>query len=154
MQIRRARIDDSPDLLAWRNEFRARNMFRNRSKVSAEEHIRWLSEKLEDPEVFIFIGEEDEIGKVGVCRIERSSRYMDYEISVTIPKNLRGRGIGSELTRLAISTFWLDTRCPILAWVNRSNIASASLFTNLGFISSGMSQGNFLLYKLEVGGLI
>lgn len=129
-------------------------MFWNRSKVSAEEHIRWLSEKLEDPEVFIFIGEEVDIGKVGVCRIQRSSRYMDYEISITIPKNHRGRGIGSELTRLAISTFWLEIRCPIAAWVNKSNIASTSLFTNLGFISSGRSQGNFLLYKLEVGDLI
>jgi L-amino acid N-acyltransferase YncA len=116
--------------------------------------MRWLSEKLEDQETFIFIGEEVGIGKVGVCRIEKSSSSMNYEISVTIPQDLRGRGIGSEFTRLVISAFWLEISCPIVAWVNKSNLASVSLFTNLGFIASGLSQGDFLQFKLDVGCLI
>jgi L-amino acid N-acyltransferase YncA len=145
---------DSADLLAWRNEFRARKMFKNQSRVSPRDHMRWLSEKLEDQETFIFIGEEVGIGKVGVCRIEKSSSSMNYEISVTIPQDLRGRGIGSEFTRLVISAFWLEISCPIVAWVNKSNLASVSLFTNLGFIASGLSQGDFLQFKLDVGCLI
>ena len=147
-------MEDSADLLAWRNEFRARKMFRNRTRVSARDHMRWLSEKLEDQKTYIFIGEELGIGKVGVCRIERSSNLTEYEISVTIAQNLRGRGIGSEFTRLVISTFWLEISCPIVAWVNKSNFASASLFTNLGFVASGVSQGDFLQFKLDVGCLI
>jgi len=147
-------MDDSSDLLAWRNEFQARKMFRNRSEVSPEEHIRWLSEKLQDKESFIFIGEEVGLGKVGVCRIQRSLTSMDYEISVVIAENLRGRGVGPQLTRLVISTFWLEIRSPIIAWVHNSNLVSASLFTNLGFMASGVRQGDFAQFRLEFEGLI
>jgi L-amino acid N-acyltransferase YncA len=147
-------MDDSSDLLAWRNEIRARKMYLNRSEVSPAEHLRWLSEKLQDKETFIFIGEEVGIGKVGVCRIQKSSKSMDYEISIAVPQHLRGRGIGPELTRLVISVFWLEIKCPIVAWVNKSNLQSASLFTNLGFMASGESNGDFVHFKLEVGGLI
>lgn len=146
-------MDDSSDLLAWRNEVGARRMYRNRSEVSPEEHMHWLSEKLQDKETFIFIGEEVGIGKVGVCRIQRSSTLMDFEISVAIAENFRGRGIGPQLARLAISTFWLEISCPIVAWVNKSNLSSASLFSNLGFMASGAIQGDFVELKLEVGGL-
>jgi L-amino acid N-acyltransferase YncA len=115
--------------------------------------MHWLSEKLQDKETFIFIGEEVGIGKVGVCRIQRSSTLMDFEISVAIAENFRGRGIGPQLARLAISTFWLEISCPIVAWVNKSNLSSASLFSNLGFMASGAIQGDFVELKLEVGGL-
>ena len=154
MQIRRARIDDLSDLFSWRNESHARKMFRNQAEVSLEEHSRWLLEKLQDKESFIFIGEEMGLGKVGVCRIQKSLTSMDYEISVVIAKELRGRGMGHKLIRLGISTFWLEIKSPIIAWVHRTNFVSAALFTNLGFSAIGVKQGDFAAYRLEFEGLI
>ena len=154
MRIRKVLLGDAEDLLSWRNSMEARKMSRETSKTSLEDHLRWLEKRLADEGTFMFVGEQEGVGKVGVCRIQFSEESGDYEISLSISDDLRGRGIGSRFARRAIEEFWLEVELPIVAWVKDSNSRSTKLFLRLGFLSTGLRDGEFAQFRLAFGGLV
>lgn len=154
MMIRKVLFGDAEDLLSWRNSMGARRMSRDTSKISLEDHLRWLEKRLADDGTFMFVGEQEGVGKVGVCRIQVSEESGDYEISLSISDDLRGRGSGPRLARRAIEAFWLEMELPIVAWVKESNIRSTTLFLKLGFLSTELRDGEFAQFRLAFGGLV
>src|SRR5437899_695344 len=91
--LRPATWEDSRRIWEWRNEEATREASFNTGEVSYEEHERWFSRKLVDPNTRIFIVADLQGGELGYLRFDIKDN--EAEISVTIDKNKRRSGYGS-----------------------------------------------------------
>ena len=78
MDVRKATLDDSDDLLAWRNDPIARTMFKSRDIVDCTTHSAWLTHALGDPGTLILIG-ENAGNKVGIVRFELLEKSLERQ---------------------------------------------------------------------------
>lgn len=143
--LRPATAEDSADLLAWRNDPLTRANSRNTAEVSPEEHEAWLARVLADPNRRLWVG------MAGPEKVGVASAAFDggaAEISVTVARSARGRGIGAMLVDAAVDgarLIWADA--VIRAEIKPDNAASRAVFEACGFTLVG-DRGELLDYEL------
>lgn len=130
--VRKARSEDSMDVLRWRNDPVACAMSRHHEKVSVEDHAAWYPRAISGTERLLFIGIlKGE--KVGVVRFDRNSASL-WEVSITLAAEARGQNLGRRFLTMALEQ--LNDVCAstsVLAVIRVNNKASLRLFQNLGF---------------------
>jgi RimJ/RimL family protein N-acetyltransferase len=132
-----------------RNDPATRRASFSSAEVSAEEHHAWFSRKLEDPDCALLIVEEDGWA-VGQVRLDRSRRHT-AEISIGLAPDARGRGVGREALRIAVSqASELLGVSAVRALIKRDNAPSLAAFTAAGFRVVFEEDVVELLYELEV----
>jgi len=131
INIRSAEKEDAEYLFKLANDPGTRKNSFNPKPIEWSEHKSWFSEKLKDPDsyIYIFTLEKQSIGTV---RIDK--RKDKTIIGVTLDPNYRGRGLGSKIIRLGCNEFWKDNENAILAYIKKDNIGSVKSFEKAGFI--------------------
>ena len=141
---------DSGLLLGWRNDPGVRAGSRSTEMVAEAEHQAWFSGTLTDPGRTLLVVESSE-RPVGTVRFDE--RPGEAEISVTIARSHRGRGIGSRVIAEA-SELYLSSRPHVprvLAEVRESNRSSVAAFERAGYLPAGVdppSGSRLLAYTL------
>jgi RimJ/RimL family protein N-acetyltransferase len=137
--LRRARSDDAALLLRWRNDPGTRRGFLNPSPVRHGEHQSWFGRTLAARDSRIYIAEEQ--GRpVGQLRLDRRGRDT-AEISFSIERTSRGRGLGAVLLKRAATAGRRDLAVSrLVAHVLPDNVASAIAFLKAGYRFTGLRR--------------
>ncbi|MEM6630831.1 MAG: GNAT family N-acetyltransferase [Bacteroidota bacterium] len=133
LSIRKAQESDILVLFEWANEPVTRANSISQSLIQWENHQVWFSRKLQDPNCFLYISEQNAVA-VGMLRLEYGNEKAT--ISYSIAKNHRGKGLGKKTLEVGIKQFLGDCQKPISmieALVKPENIASVKTFEKLGF---------------------
>lgn len=128
---RKAENKDCELLYRWANNSDVRNNSFNPRRITWDEHRKWFSSKLIDPESFLFIFESEELIPLGIVRIERIRE--NRVIGVTVAPEFRGQGIGSRIIELGCRKFWENKTDDIFAYIKVSNKGSLMAFQNAKF---------------------
>ena len=147
MKVRFAKIEDSNDILSWRNDPVSRKNFKDSSILSIESHTIWFKNKLESDTARLIIAEKEE-EKIGVTRFE----IIDDSVLVSINLNpdSRGKGYGSRM--LLLSEEILDfriTRSLYKAEILKNNFASIKIFEKSGYALESL-QDSILIYTKSI----
>jgi RimJ/RimL family protein N-acetyltransferase len=130
--VRPALAGDALDLLHWRNDPLVRAMSRRHERIDEAAHMSWYAQAVNDPNRLLLIGEFAG-KKVGVVRFEPCEAAA-CEVSITVSSDARGRGIGKQLLRVALSRlFSIRPAVSVVAFARLDNEPSLKLFRALGF---------------------
>jgi|LakMenEpi03Aug12_release.lakeMendotaPanAssembly.Ray.scaffolds.fasta_scaffold1227342_1 RimJ/RimL family protein N-acetyltransferase len=132
---RTATLNDAAVLLAWRNDSSAREFSINSEIIPMDEHLMWLSDRLQrvQLEPFFLFAMGDNL--IGMSRLDVVSG-SDYknEISILVDSRQRSKGIGARILNITCNSFFnLHPDKSIVANVHRSNFVSQKLFERGGF---------------------
>lgn len=148
VNIRPATLEDSDDLMSWRNDWVTRANSRDQNLVVGEVHEGWLRGALVRTDTMLFVAEQDGL-TVGTVRWD-ARRDGVWEVSITVAPDARGRGIGAELLVLgerALSEAHV-TATFFSAVVHRDNDKSTRLFLNAGYErDSPPDNDGFIRYR-------
>lgn len=97
LSLRKASMDDSLDILRWRNDEKSIEYSFTKGTITVPEHMEWFKKKLSSPSCHIFILEEDGT-KAGMIRIDQEGDTG--EISLMIAPEKRGQGLGNKMMAL------------------------------------------------------
>lgn len=135
LTIREARLSDASVLFDWRNDERVRLVSRDSRTLSWEQHINWLQSSLTNPKRKLFVAQMG-AAPVGTARYDQSDADLnDWEISIALNPEHRGRGLGTSLLAAADRLLRETLGLPILitAVVRTENNASNRLFESSGY---------------------
>jgi spore coat polysaccharide biosynthesis protein SpsF len=145
---RNATLGDAAQLLEWRNNPSVREFSLNSELILIEEHMSWLSNRLERIvfEPFLIFQLDNEL--IGMSRLEIVLGTLDeFEISILVDQNQQNKGIGTRILQMTCERFFsLHPDKTIVAKVHHNNLVSQKLFQNAGFRLQSSKQ-NFLYYK-------
>lgn len=133
MFLRTGNINDSDDVLAWRNDLLTREMSLNSQVVEKLDHELWFERKLRDPNCYFMIGEENG-RKIGVVRFDIEPISKEAEVSINLNPAFRGMKLSHSLLQKAIDLFLKDCDFIVCATVKNTNIPSIRIFEACGFI--------------------
>lgn len=138
--LRRAGLSDSRTLWTWRNAPDVRATAFTPDPIPWEDHERWFARKLDDPQCLLFIAEDDE--PLGQVRFDLDESGTEAEISISVERAQRGRGLGTFLIERGVDAASaadpdLDT---IHAYIKPGNEASVRAFVRAGFAPAGTRE--------------
>jgi len=121
VRFRPATMDDAEMLFVWRNDPETRMQSIDGEEVGWEDHLRWLSAKLADPDCDLLIAVRGV--PVGTVRIDRRLEGLKIAstLSWTVAPDARGRGYGKAIVRGA------KPDGLVRAFVKRENLASQAI---------------------------
>ena len=147
LHMRDATIQDSQEMLKWRNEAEVRRFSHSKELIAEEDHNLWLKSRLillpSEP-FWVF---ENELGKIGFIRLDFDGKFNHFKVSILLNPIFRGKGYGKVILNKSmkksleikhVESFYAETHV--------DNQASKSLFLNNGFQELG-NFNNFLLLK-------
>jgi UDP-2,4-diacetamido-2,4,6-trideoxy-beta-L-altropyranose hydrolase len=150
LTLRLARPDDSADLLAWRNDASTRRMFFQPDPVDEESHRVWYANSLRRDDRILVIGEVSD-GKAGIVRFDRTEG-SEWEVSITVNPQMRGRGLGARLLSAAIAERRNEMGNPdLIARIKPENAASQRIFEKAGFELEEESAGQLIMRRPAAG---
>jgi len=130
--LRNATIDDAKLLFDWTNDDDVRATAVVKKNIEWDEHINWLTNKLQSNQSYIYILTNDKNENIGVIRFEKANDA--FIISYSIDKLHRGKGMGYLILQLGIEKILKNKpQCKFVASVQTDNIASNKIFEKLGF---------------------
>jgi RimJ/RimL family protein N-acetyltransferase len=148
---RTATLGDAAALLNWRNNSSVREFSMNSKTIPMDEHLKWLTERLErvQLEPFLLFTKDDNL--IGMSRLDVvSGSNFKNEISVLVDSSQHGKRIGTKILKVTCDIFFdLYPNKTIVAKVHRSNFVSQKLFARGGFrfISP---EGEFLHFEKDL----
>lgn len=132
LTLRRADLDDMNLCFQWANDPEARKFSYSSEPIPWDRHVLWFKGKINDPHCFYFIAS---IGKaqVGQIRFELNEQ-SDYQISYSIDKDWRGKGLSHFLLSRAVQKLkTVVSAQKIVGFVQKTNLASIRTFQGAGF---------------------
>lgn len=132
--IRHVTINDAKLLFDWANDANTRQNSFNSEPIHWDDHVNWLQNRLArtDNLMYLFVLDSNPIG------IVRFDIAKDTVVGITISPAHRGKGLGSEILKLACNKFWETHNKSILAYIKIDNLASQKAFNNAGFVFNKM----------------
>ena len=153
MLCRLITLDDSKDVLGWRNDVSSRKMSINPGVIKPVEHAVWFANMLDNGSHIGIVGEinNEKIGVVFVLIHEDTSK-----VSINLNPLHRGKGFGGSLLRNSILE--VQKRFPKLqqftAEIKDTNIASRKIFVQNGFSMHKKKLGSSIyIFKFECQGV-
>lgn len=129
---RPAELSDVRLLFEWRNDETTRVQSRSQGELNWDAHRAWLENVIADPNRRLLILElEDE--PIATVRWDRSAE-TDWEVSVTIAPQQRGRGFGRDVLSAAEEALRLEPPFRMIADIHVDNHASRRLFSAAGYL--------------------
>lgn len=120
ISLRKATFEDMRILFEWRNDLQTRKASCDTNEIAYREHKKWLSTTLNDPNIQLFIAEENSM-PVGTVRADFLKGV--YRLSWTVSPEHRGRGIGKCMVAILTKQIKEPIEMEIRAW----NKASAKI---------------------------
>ena len=131
MEVRLATIEDSLDILSWRNDPTTRYMSFENNIVDKKSHEKWYQNVLKNPNNIMVVGFIGEV-KVGVVRF--TIKKSEIIISINMGVDSRGKGLAPIL--LVASEKFLEKKLGVVklvAEVKEENVASVKTFLKAGY---------------------
>ncbi len=150
VNIRRATREDSDLLFHWVNELDSlATKLLTKGPIARSAHAAWFSERLADPETFIWIIQVD--GK-SVGQVRFTAREGAYDVDVYVAARFRGKGVARIALELAIKEWDSAGVRPqtLRARVKNQNVASQKLFERTGF-ALAERRAHHLVYLRSIG---
>jgi spore coat polysaccharide biosynthesis predicted glycosyltransferase SpsG/RimJ/RimL family protein N-acetyltransferase len=153
LRYRPATIADLDLLLEWRNDPEVRAVSRNTGVIAREDHERWLSGVLADPDRTLLVVEQAG-HPAATVRFDREGDQA--EISVTVAPERRGGGVGARAIREAAElelAAW-PSLAAVIAEVQERNVRSLRAFERAGYrVLPGRPRADSLRLALDRAGL-
>ena len=132
--IQKFKYNQSLRLLSIYNSARVRGFFYKKNRISFDEHISFLVNKLEKKNCIIYLAFiNNNSPAIGYVRFDKLKKSGIYEISIaTIPKYY-GKGYGSIMIKTAISKLKIYKFKKIIAVVKKNNQRSFRFFIKNNF---------------------
>jgi len=148
LKLRQVTPKDEALLFNWANDPDVRYQAINQQEITIDEHRKWISLRLNDPNTMMWILEDDGI-PAGQIRwdLKGKEAMLDYSIS----RDYRGRGLGVELLRISIEEVYdIWTDISLIAEVKEKNIASCKVIIAAGFEQINSNRFGYLRYKFKL----
>ncbi len=132
IRLRRAREGDCRLLWEWRNDPKVLAASFSSEPVTWTRHIDWFESRMTNPNCILLVAVNSEDIPVGQVRLD----VLDNEIrfSISVDREFRGKGYGSEMIRLARpEALSISNGRLISAYVKPDNKASLRSFGKAGF---------------------
>ncbi len=133
VMLRPVEFEDADLLFQWQTDPETRRYFRNPANMTFEDHIEWLSRRLDDDDTIFHVISVLNT-PVGSVRLDKTSdeysELLSYEISIVVAPQHHGKGYGR--ITLALIREMLPHVC-FKAEVNENNQASVALFCSAGY---------------------
>lgn len=132
LNFRLALAHDVELYFRWGNDVAVRQNSLNTKKIIYEDHIIWFSEKLKNPNVFMYLFLNSQNIPVGQVIIEKKEKWAS--VGQSVAQEHRGKKYSSEM--LSTSTDDFLSKFPketIVSVVKSSNIASLKMSKKSGF---------------------
>lgn len=137
LQIRPVADEDCRLLWEWANDPSVRALSFQPSSIPWEEHVAWFGRKTADPNCHLYIVTDEAKHPVGQVRFDIQPDGS-AETSISISKECRNRGYGTEALRLACHAFYQAVQVTrIVAYCKPQNLASIRVFEKAGFVPRG-----------------
>jgi UDP-2,4-diacetamido-2,4,6-trideoxy-beta-L-altropyranose hydrolase len=134
--LRPAREEDRSLLWEWANDPQVRRASFSSEPIRWEEHVGWFRSKMDDANCTMLIVTDAEQRPVGQVRLEVN--HEQAVVSVSIDREHRGKGLGSEAIHVACREVLAARGIEKAhAYVKRDNTASIRSFQRAGFASAG-----------------
>ncbi|WP_220149568.1 GNAT family N-acetyltransferase [Paraeggerthella sp.] len=136
--LRPATMDDAELILRWVNDPLDRANSFSSEEITLEEHLRWLSESLEDPARYLYIMVHDG-SDVGHVKLYVSDE--EAEIGYCVAPEWRGNGFANQIVKLIVDE--AKENIPgvkrLCGQVRTGNQASLKVFRKLGFAEESIT---------------
>jgi len=137
LRLRHVQEEDCRVLWEWINDLEVRASAFSSHPISWEEHIRWITQRLNDPHCVHFIALDDQDMPVGQVRFDVHDE--EAEIDISVDRQRRGRKYGSCLIEIAVEKMFLTSPVKVVhAYVKPQNKASIHAFRKAGFQDLGL----------------
>jgi len=147
--LRAVREDDVVFIRALRNDADAVRFSTNERAVSEAEHARWFASMLANPQMRLWVAEEDGI-PVGQVRVAIDGERGVF--SIAVEGLARGRGLGQAMLRLALAEIERQRLVTTMTAVaHPDNPASIHAFEQVGFTRRDVAEDGFVVLDLELG---
>jgi UDP-2,4-diacetamido-2,4,6-trideoxy-beta-L-altropyranose hydrolase len=147
--VRAAREGDVVFIRALRNDADAVRFSTNARAVSEAEHARWFASTLANPQMRLWVAEEDGI-PVGQVRVAIDGEKGVF--SIAVEGSARGRGLGQAMLRLALAEIERQRLVSTMTAVTHpDNPASIHAFEQVGFTRREVTEDGFVVLDLEMG---
>lgn len=147
VSIRPITLDDTDDIIRWRNSDFVRNKFIYRRTITKEMHEKWLRDFVNVGSVAQFIIEhnKEKIGSVYLRDIDNNNFKAEFGIFIGDSNNT-SKGFGSEATllilRYAFKTLKLNK---VFLRVFASNFHAIKSYEKVGFIKEGIAREDVII---------
>lgn len=133
MSVRPAELKDCLSILDWRNDSLTRSMSRNEALIDTDSHVVWYGSVLKNMDKCLLIGEILNV-PYGMVRFDRILPAQNWEVSITLAPDYRGKGLSKQLLSSAIIFFYCKfPETVIFADIKPENVTSRNLFEASGF---------------------
>jgi spore coat polysaccharide biosynthesis predicted glycosyltransferase SpsG/RimJ/RimL family protein N-acetyltransferase len=130
--VRRATAADARLLHEWRNDPTTRQASRSSDEVAWDDHVRWVDRVLGDPARQLYVAEQAG-APIGTVRWDRLGGG-DWEVSITVAPQARGRGLAVPLLRAGEDALQTEGGARLIATVHVDNVPSRRLFERAGYL--------------------
>ena len=130
-ELRKATLKDAKLLFEWTNDDEVRATAIIKKTIAWDEHINWLTNKLQNQQSHIYIL-TDMNENIGVVRFDKENDT--FVISYSIDKLHRKKGMGLLILQLGLEKIKeVNPQCKFKASVQEDNLASNIIFKKLEF---------------------
>jgi UDP-2,4-diacetamido-2,4,6-trideoxy-beta-L-altropyranose hydrolase len=140
LSLRSAAADDARLLWEWANDPFVRVHAFTPEAIPWETHLHWYANRLASDGTRFWLL-EDAGTPVAQIRYDRNPEGTEAEISFSVARDHRGKGLGTEIVRQtckrAVAELGVEQ---ITALVFPENLASMRTFEKVGFIRSGLIE--------------
>jgi spore coat polysaccharide biosynthesis predicted glycosyltransferase SpsG/RimJ/RimL family protein N-acetyltransferase len=123
---------DARLLHEWRNDPTTRQASRSSDEVAWDEHVRWVDRVLGDPARQLYVAEQAG-APIGTVRWDHLGGG-DWEVSITVAPQARGRGLAVPLLRAGEDALRVEGGARLIATVHVDNVPSRRLFERAGYL--------------------
>jgi UDP-2,4-diacetamido-2,4,6-trideoxy-beta-L-altropyranose hydrolase len=135
--LRRAGEEHCRLLWEWANDPDVRQVSFVQDSIPWETHVRWFAKRLSDKNTLLFVGIADGV-PVGYLRYDLDG--SEAVISVSLDRNMRGKGYGSRLIALGSHRVFESAGVELIhAYIKPGNEGSVRAFVNAGYQPRGPS---------------
>ncbi|HEY9691119.1 MAG TPA: UDP-2,4-diacetamido-2,4,6-trideoxy-beta-L-altropyranose hydrolase [Oculatellaceae cyanobacterium] len=148
LRLRAICEDDCHLLWEWANDPEVRKASFNSDFIPWKQHINWFTDKLNDPNYYIFIAIDQKNQLIGQVRFHIFN-HQQAEVGISVAAAHRGYGYSSILIKTAVEKFYKHTKIPTIhAYIKQHNYASIKAFEKANFqkIDLANYRGNLSLH--------
>ena len=132
--FRKANLSDVNLYFNWSNDPEVRAKSFDSSIIKWEDHVKWFTEKISNPDYFFYIFQNKNLDYIGQVRINKIND-KDAVIGVSVCSEQRGMGYGSIILIESCKDFFkLNNSFIINAYIKNINFSSKNIFEKAGFV--------------------
>lgn len=132
LDARNASLEDSKLLFQWANDPTTRSQSYNSEPIQFEDHVKWYSSKIADPDcdMFIFEINGEPVGQIRYQLVEN-----EFVLGYSVDAEHRGKGLGTSILMRGSMTLKKErgNDITIVGNVKHENVASVHAFRNAGY---------------------